>query len=177
LRGVCVDAQAATNDSAAGLSASADPLLGSLSFSSSDEPVEDTATSLEFDYRTRVLIYRGDVVAKQGDVKLTADTLTLALADGDTSALRNVVAEGNVRFSKGERRVSAGRAEFDQSKRLIVLNDNAVLEDDRGNVTGDRVRVYLDEGRTVVDGGSGRVRAVLHPSQSSGEPSADPETD
>jgi lipopolysaccharide export system protein LptA len=111
------------------------------------------------------LIYRGDVVAKQGEVKLAADVLTLSLAADSTSELRTVVAEGNVRFSKGDRRASVRRAEYDQAKRLIILDQDAVLEDARGNVSGDRVSVYLDEGRTVVEGGEGRVRAVLRPAE------------
>ena len=106
-----------------------------------------------------------EVVAMQGDVRLAADTLTLALAADSTNGLRTVVAEGNVRFSKGDRRASARRAEYDQAKRMIVLDQDAVLEDSRGNVSGDRVSVYLDEGRTVVEGGEGRVRAVLRPAE------------
>lgn len=176
LRGVSAEAQAAVNQPApAKRGADADPLLGSLSFSSGDEPVEVTSKSLEFDYRTRVLTYRGDVVATQGDVKLAADILTLALAQDSTNGLRTVVAEGNVRFSKGARRASARRAEYDQAKRLIVLDQDAVLEDDRGNVSGDRVSVYLDEGRTVVEGGEGRVHAVLRPAQDDGDTAADAE--
>lgn len=98
-------------------------------------------------------------------MRLAADRLTLALsADPDSGGgVRSVVAEGNVRFSKGARRASAQRAEYDQARRLIVLERNAVIEDDRGNVTGDRVSIYLDEGRTVVEGGEGRVRALLRP--------------
>lgn len=173
-RGIAAEAQAAVTEPAS-RSASADPLLGSLSFTSSDEPVEVTARSLEFDYRTRVLTYRGDVVAKQGDVKLTADTLTLDLSEGEKSELRSVVAEGNVHFSKGDRRATAGRAVYDQQKRLIVLSQQAVLADDRGNVSGDSVHVYLDDGRTVIEGGSGRVRAVLRPSDRSGDAAGDAE--
>jgi lipopolysaccharide export system protein LptA len=115
-----------------------------------------------------VLTYRGDVVAQQGDVRLTADTLTLDLSEGGKSELKSVVAEGNVHFSKGDRRASAGRAVYDQDKRLIVLSRNAVLEDSRGNVSGDTVHVYLDDDRTVIEGGSGRVRAVLRPGKRSG---------
>lgn len=164
MRGISVEAQAAVSREAQPESApAADPLLGSLSFTDSQAPVEVTARSLEFDYRARVLVYRGDVVAKQDDVRLTAETLTLDLSGAEKSELKSLVAEGNVHFSKGDRRASASRAVYDQSKRLITLSRNAVLEDDRGNVSGDTVHVYLDDGRTVIEGGSGRVRAVLRP--------------
>jgi len=141
-----------------------DPFLGSFSFTSSNEPVEVTSKTLEFDYRARVLTYRGDVVAKQGDVELSSDTLTIDLSKGEAPELKTVVAEGHVRFSKGTRRATAEHAVYDQSKRLIVLSRNAVLSDDRGDVSGETVHVYLDESRTVIEGGSGRVRALLRPS-------------
>jgi lipopolysaccharide export system protein LptA len=178
-RGISAEAQAAVTQPRVSRE-SGDPLLGSLSFTSSDEPVEVTARSLEFDYRTRVLVYRGDVVAKQGDVQLKADTLTLDLRrdekSGEKSELRSVVAEGNVHFSKGDRRATAGRAVYNQAKRLIVLSDDAVLEDSRGNVSGDTVHVYLDEERTLIEGGSGRVRAVLRPKDKSPGETAKEET-
>jgi len=168
-RGISAEAQAAVHrPETTAPNRSGDPLLGSLSFTSSDEPVEVTADSLEFDYRTRVLIYRGNVVARQGDVQLSADSLTLDLSPGEKSELQSVVAEGNVHFSKGTRRATAGRAVYDQAKRLIVLSRNAVLSDERGNVSGDTVHVYLDDGRTVIEGGPGRVRAVLRPAASDG---------
>ncbi len=172
-RGISAEAQAAVTQPSASRD-SGDPLLGSLSFTSSDEPVEVTARSLEFDYRTRVLVYRGDVIAKQGDVQLKADSLTLDLSRDEKSDLRSVVAEGNVHFSKGDRRATAGRAVYDQGKRLIVLSRDAVLEDSRGNVSGDTVHVYLDEERTLIEGGPGRVRAVLRPKdESTGEKRAE----
>jgi lipopolysaccharide export system protein LptA len=174
MRGVGVQAQAAVSTGGhAEPDGSPDPLLGSLSFTSSDEPVEVTAQSLEFDYRTRVLTYRGDVIAEQGDVQLRADSLTLDLTKGEAAELHSVVAEGNVRFAKGDRRARADHAVYDQSLRRITLSRNAVLEDPRGNVSGDRVQVYLDDGRTVIDGGKGRVRAVLKPSDDARNPKAD----
>jgi lipopolysaccharide export system protein LptA len=152
-----------------------DPFLGSLSFTSSNEPVEVTSKSLEFDYRARVLTYRGDVVAKQGDVQLSADTLTIDLSKGEAPELKTVVAEGRVRFTKGTRRATAEHAVYDQSKRLIVLSRNAVLSDERGDVSGDSVHVYLDESRTVIEGGEGRVRAVLRPSSDDAGAGGDPQ--
>ena len=141
-------------------------VLQGLSFTKSKEPVSITADALEFDYRSRVLTYRGKVVAEQGDLKLQSDVLTLTLAKENGDRLESVVAEGHVQLVKGERSASAGRAEFDQKERTVILRLNAVVQAGANQVTGDKITVYLDDERTVVDGGESRVRAVIYPQQS-----------
>jgi lipopolysaccharide export system protein LptA len=74
-----------------------------------------------------------------------------------------VVADGDVHLWKGTRWATAGRAVFDQTRRTAVLSRDAVLHDGPNEVSGERVVVYLDEQRSVVEGGNGRVKAVLFP--------------
>ena len=143
-----------------------DPLLGSLSLGSSKEPIAVTADSLVFENRTHVLTYTGAVVATQGDMKLESKTLTVALDDQADSRLKEIVATGDVRLSKGTRWATAGRAVFDQTRRTVTLSDNAVLHDGPNQVSGEQVTVYLDDQRSEVTGGTGRVKALLFPSQS-----------
>ena len=141
------------------------PFLGALSFSNKRDPIAITADALEFDYRARVLTYNGAVVVTQGDMKLESETLKVALDDHVESRVKEVVAHGQVRISKGARWAKGGHAIFDQAHNTVVLSDNAELHDGPNQVTGDRVVVYLDEERSVVEGGSGRVKAVLFPSK------------
>lgn len=141
----------------------ADPLLGALSFGTSREPITINSDALEFDYRSRVLTYTGGVVATQGDMKLESKTLTVALDEHTGNKLKEVVALGDVRLSKGTRWATAGRAVFDQVQRTVVLSDNAVLHEGPNQVSGERVVVYLDQERSVVEGGNGRVKALLFP--------------
>ncbi len=140
-----------------------DPLLGALSLGSSREPISITADMLEFDYRQRVLTYKGHVTATQGDMKLQSSTLTVSLDDQAEGRVKEVVAEGDVHLEKGTRWATAGRAVFDQTRRTAVLSKDAVLHDGPNQVSGERVVVYLDEERSVVEGGNGRVKAVLFP--------------
>ncbi len=142
------------------------PVLGGFGFNASGEPIVVNANRLEFDYKAGKLLYRGQVVASQGDMKLESDVLTVLLDRAEDGKVTEVVAEGDVRMSKGTRRATAGRAVFDQTKRQVVLSDHAVLHDGPNEVSGDRVVVYLDDERSVVEGGSGRVKAVLFPPKS-----------
>lgn len=163
------EARAATRGAAedARPDASGNTLLGALSFTSSQEPISLSADALEFDYRKRVLTYKGGVVVTQGDMTLQSETLTVALdVSADNRAdnrIKEVVADGQVRLSQGSRWATGGRAVFDQTRHTVVLSQNAELHDGPNQVTGNRVVVYLDQERSVVEGGSGRVKAVLFP--------------
>jgi lipopolysaccharide export system protein LptA len=140
-------------------------LLGSFSFTSKREPISITADALEFDYRPRVLKYKGAVVATQGDMKLESRSLTVTLDAQVENRIKEVVADGQVRLSQGARWATGGRAVFDQNHNTVTLSDNAELHDGANLVKGDRVIVYLNEERSVVEGGKGRVEAVLVPPQ------------
>ena len=151
-----------------------------------DQPITVTSRTLEYDYKQNVVVYRGAVRAEQGDVHLTSDELTIHLASGEAPAekpepgkktdapasdsplggrvqLREIVATGNVRIDQGERWATGGRAVFDQTKRILLLTGDPVLHDGPNQIAGDRVVVYLDEDRSVVEGGQKRVKAVLFP--------------
>lgn len=139
------------------------------------EPITVTSSTLEYDYKQNVVVYRGEVVAVQGPVRLQGDTLTITLegqkdagGTGGAQRVRQIVAQGNVRIDHGARWATGGRAVFDQTARTLVLSDAPVLHDGSNEVAGDRVIVYLDEDRSVVEGGRRRVKAVLFPGKDGG---------
>src|SRR5262245_1424114 len=173
-----------------GVAAAADTLLDLGDMGHSKEPVTSTAERLEYDYKANVVVYRGAVEAVQGAAKLRSDTLTVRLlrepatpnpapaaapapnpsdgapsvGAGGGSKVQEIVAVGNVRIDQGTRWATGGRGVFDQTLRTFVLTESPVLHDGPNEVAGDRVTVFLDENRSVVDGGaSKRVKAVIHP--------------
>jgi lipopolysaccharide export system protein LptA len=157
-------------------------------FGNRKEPITVTSDSLEYDYKSNVAVYRGDVLATQGDMKLRSDMLTVTFERvGDNNGtdgkgrvpdpkggqrVRQIVAVGKVRIDNGERWATGGRASFDQAERTFVLTETPVLHDGSNEVAGDRVIVYLDQDRGVVEGGRKRVKAVLYPAKDAGGPSA-----
>ena len=179
---VIVAVLAATQVPAIGADAPADAprsrLLDATGLGKSKEPIIITSDRLEYDYRSNVVVYRGGVQALQGRLKIASDTLTVTFADGKDGAaapqgglalgagsarLKEIVAAGKVRIEDGTRWATGGRAVFDQANRTLVLSETPVLHDGANEVLGDRVIVYLDEDRSVVEGGRKRVKAVLHP--------------
>jgi lipopolysaccharide export system protein LptA len=155
-----------------------------------DQPITVSARTLEFDYKNNVVVYRGDVRAAQDDVHLRSDELTIRLRSADAKGapdatpkkeppagdatlggrveLREVVATGSVRIDQGERWATGGRAVFDQERRVLILSEDPVLHDGPNQIAGERVVVYLDENRSVVEGGDKRVKAVLFPERDAG---------
>jgi lipopolysaccharide export system protein LptA len=173
-------------------------LFQSLSLGSNKGPVRIDSDSLELDYKSSNVTYRGHVQVTQGDVTLTSDQLSIAYdpsavrladepangqpkADGqgpkakpaagsDADKIKEIIAEGNVKIRQGTRLAEGRRAVFDQAKQTVVLSDGAVLHDGPNQVAGERVIVYLKEDRSVVESGSNsRVKAVLYPGKEEGK--------
>jgi lipopolysaccharide export system protein LptA len=149
------------------------------------DPITVTADNLEYDYKSNVVVYKGTVEVVQGDVKLKSDNLTITLAgdakdaqkpaEGEPAAspdesarVKEIVALGNVRIDQGARWAVGGRAVFDQDNRTLVLTESPVLHEGKNEVAGDRVVVFLDEDRSVVEGGRKRVKAVFFPGSDGG---------
>jgi lipopolysaccharide export system protein LptA len=141
--------------------------LGQLSLNSSNEPIHVKSDELEFDYQANRVVYRGTVNVVQGDVAIDCKELVvnLARADGkDDLQLQEVVAIGDVVITQGLRKATGGRAIFDQVKRQVTLLENPVLRDGPNEVAGERIVVYLDENRSVVESSpKKRVSAILYP--------------
>jgi lipopolysaccharide export system protein LptA len=185
-------ARAAEEAPAGGRPTDQTDIFQSLSLGSRKEPIQINSDSLELDYKGSTLTYRGNVQVTQGDVTLTSDQLSIsydreaarrsgkaaaaAVPDqggaatgvlpgrGDADKIKEVVAEGNVRIRKGTRLAEGRRAVFDQAKQTIVLSDGAVLHEGPNQVAGERIVVYLQEERSVVESGANsRVKAVFYP--------------
>ena len=177
--------------------AGGDGLLDAGGFSNRKEPIHITSDNLEYDYKANVVVYRGDVLAIQGDMKVRSDTLTVTLVstrDGNGTPgtppstsdpvppgasnggqkVQEIIAVGNVRIDDGSRWATGGRAVFEQSSRTLVLTETPVLHDGPNEVAGDRVIVFLDENRSVVEGGRKRVKAVVFPGKDGGLSPAQP---
>lgn len=146
--------------------------LGDLSLSSRNEPIVVRSDQLEFDYQENRVVYRGKVNVRQGDLAIDCKELivNLARAEGEESlALREVVAVGDVVITQGTRRATGGRAVFDQVARRITLLEDPVLHDGPNEVTGEKLVVYLDEGRSVFESSpQKRVSAILYPGKGGG---------
>lgn len=153
-------------------------LVDSLSFADRTAPIDISSRSLEFFLEEKRVRYHNQVVATQGDVKLTCNLLTViyeeldeqnsakksptpspATANASSAAslssrqrLKEVIAEGDVKLTTENGYATGEKLVFNESKRTVTLSGNAVLHEGMNQVSGDRVIVYLDEKRSVVEG-------------------------
>lgn len=168
-------------------------LVDSLSFTSRKEPIHIRSRDLEFRYNEKRVTYRGNVVVIQGETTLKSDTLTVTYEEPATKdaaqpkikntasekgsaqanapntssqqQLKEIVAEGNVDITSGDRHATAKKAVFTQAARTVVLTGNVVLQENDNRVTGEKVTVFIDEKRTVVEGGGGKEGVEMIVSQ------------
>ena len=61
--------------------------------------------------------------------------------------------------------MTGDKAVFDGSEEIITVSGNTTVRDGNNSISGDRITVYLKEGRSVVENSGGRVRAVIFPRQ------------
>ena len=165
----------------------------SLSLTSRHEPIHISSRELEFLYEEKRVIYRGDVVAVQGDVTMKSDLLTVTYEDvpaapdavvktektekpeetskaASKQRIKEIIAEGHVDITSGDRRATGKKAIFNELQRTVVLTGDAHVQELGNWVSGERVTVYLDEKRSVVEGGGSDRRAEMeiHPEQQEG---------
>lgn len=151
--------------------------FGALDFTSRKEPIHIRSHDLEFFYNQKRIIYRGSVVATQGDSTLKSRTLTVMYEDvtptpaaqgsGTANAskgqkIKEIIAEENVEITSATRQATCHKAVFSDAARTITLTGNASLRDEANEVTGQKVTIYVDEGRTTVEGDP---KMILTPKQ------------
>lgn len=132
-------------------------------FTKSNEPIDIISDTVEANQKQNTVTFKGNVVAKQGDTTLYANTLVI-LYDGDTKKMKEVIATGNVKIVQLERRATSQKATFYQDENKAVLDGEAVVREGENVIRGERVTFYVDEERSVVEGEKGsRVTTHITP--------------
>ena len=130
----------------------------------SNSPIVIDADRMEAMKKEGLVIFTGNVVAKQDNSTQTADRMEVYLDDKGERVLR-IVSTGNVKVVTEDCRTgTARRAEYyDDEQRLLLLGDAKVWQEDNV-VTGEEIEILLAEDRSTVKGGSrGRVKSVFYP--------------
>ncbi|WP_293443368.1 lipopolysaccharide transport periplasmic protein LptA [Persephonella sp.] len=127
------------------------------------EPVVIEADTLEYLKKNSMIIYKGNVVVKKGDFTLKSDLLKIFLDEkGD---IKKIIATGNVRFVKGNRKGKSEKAEYFKDKNYLILLGNAELQQNSNIIEGDEIVYYLDTEKAEVKGKHKRVRSIFFPEE------------
>jgi lipopolysaccharide export system protein LptA len=132
-------------------------------FTASRAPIDITSDTVEGDQKQNRVTFQGNVIAKQEDMTLYANTLVV-IYDPDTKKLKEIIAIGNVKVVQLDRRATGQKATFDQDKNKVILDGDAVVREGANVIRGERITFYVEEERSVVEPGKGgRVSTSITP--------------
>ncbi|MGA2401151.1 MAG: LptA/OstA family protein [Syntrophobacteraceae bacterium] len=140
----------------------------------SESPIHITADRMETKQDERTIVFEGHVFVQQDDLMINSNRLKLVLLSADklpassdsTPAQRidYIEFEGSVKVTQKDRLATANKAVFYQKEQKIVLHGRPVVTRGQDRIEGNLITIYLQQGRSVVEGGSGApVQAVLFP--------------
>lgn len=130
--------------------------------SNSRAPIDLSANFSSFDQNTGMLIYTGNVVVHQGDVKMRADAMKAKLKDSKPT---HIYADGRVVIDAPSGIATGDNGVYDITPRIITLTGHVVLTTkDKKVIRGQQLVVNLATGLATLDGGqnkTGRVQALF----------------
>ena len=142
-----------------------------------NHPIEITADRLDAYDTNKVVLFSGNAVATQGDRVIKAEKIALYYKkeqreagregvqdSGKAGDLDKIEAKGHVSVSQGDRLVTGEQAVYYQESQKIVMTGSAVMQQGNNVVRGDKIEVFLNENRGVVEAAENkRVKATIYP--------------
>lgn len=136
----------------------------------SDAPLEIVSNKSEYLQNEGRGVYTGNVVATQGESRITTDKLTFICSKTTTASgqaecdeIEVLIAEGKVFYIAPDVRIRGDRAQYDFPSDTITITGDVILSrGDDGVVRGTNVVYSIGEGRTVITAGNNRVTSVFN---------------
>ena len=131
-----------------------------------DAPIQIEADKMTSTEKTNSVVFTGEVDARQGDVRIRTDKMTVYYTAKDTKAsktqkekkatqqVEKLICLGNVEITRGEWLGTSKKMIYLSKERQVILTDNAKAWQGQNMVSGDKIIYYLDEGRSEVVGKS-----------------------
>ena len=137
------------------------------------DPIYITADWMEVDQNKNTITYKGRVVTIQADMTMRSETL-VAYYDPEMKQMKQIIAEGKVNATQGNRVATGEKAVFDDKTKTVTLTGNPVMRQGNSQVSGTRVIYYMDQDRAVAESdGKVRVKATIFPEDLQGQDKAD----
>lgn len=140
-----------------------------------DQPVNISSDSLEYSNKENTAIFRGNVVARQGDMSMFADQMeaTYAGKSGEKNqkgGIKELSATGHVKIIQRDRIATGQKIVFYGDEQKIVATGNPRVWQGENVIVGNKITVYLKQDRSVVEGTpQDRVSATIQPKEKKGK--------
>ncbi len=139
-------------------------------------PIEITADKLEVKQKEELAIFSGNVEARQGEMILNAQSLTVYYANQNmnesSQTVSKIDAKGEVFFSSKNETAQSEEGMYDVEKGIIFLKGNVILTQGENILRGNSLLMNLTNGTNSMSGMSnnsgensseGRVKGLFHP--------------
>lgn len=123
--------------------------------------LEVTADQLDVDQSTGASVFTGNVLAVQGDLRLTAGSLRLEYTAGATEGSQRIdrlIAEGGVTLVTPSEAIEAREAIYALGRGTLDMTGSVLLVQGANVLSGERFTADLNTGSGRI---SGRVRTVI----------------
>ncbi len=127
------------------------------------QPIDITSDKVEAFWKENLIIFRGNVIARQKDMVIYADSVE-ALMIEDGKGIERVIAGGNVKIQQGLRVANCEKAVFYNVDQKVILTGDPKVSEGDNIVSGDEIIFDIDKNRVEVKGGTGgRGKAKIQP--------------
>jgi len=142
-------------------------------------PIQIEADRMESSRENGAVMFFGNVNARQDELTIQADQMTVLYARTEASNLppeatadlnrkvSKITAKGNVKIVQGEWIAAGDTMDFNAEERIVILTGSATAWQKQNMVSGERIVLYLDEGKSIVESSpqdGERVKAFIYPS-------------
>jgi len=128
------------------------------------QPIEITAERLSIDQDDGSALFSGNVIAGQGEMRLSADEMRVEYVSDDSAAdagqISRLFASGSVTLVNGDDAAEARQAVYVIVSGDLVLTGDVVLIRGQSTLAANRMEVNLESGVATMEG---RVRTILNP--------------
>jgi len=136
------------------------------------DPIYITADWMEVDQTKNTVTYKGRVVTIQADMTMRSETL-IAYFDPESKQMKQIVSEGKVNVTQGDRIATGEKAVFDDKSKTVTLTGSPVMRQGNNQISGVKVIYFTEQDRSVVEGDKNvRVQATIFPDELKGREAA-----
>jgi len=137
-------------------------LTGTICAIGADAPIHIEANKMTSTEKSNSVVFTGDVDAKQGDVRIRSDKMTVFYTPkgnketkgATTQQVEKLICVGNVEVTRAEWLGTSKKMIYLSKERQVILTQKAKAWQGQNMVSGDKIIYYLDEGRSEVIGGT-----------------------
>jgi outer membrane protein assembly factor BamD len=133
------------------------------------QPIDITSDRVEAYAKDNLIIFKGNVMARQKDIVIYADSIEASMIEG-AKGIEKVVAGGNVKMQLGRRVANCQKAVFYNLDQKVVLTGEPKLSEGDNIVSGDEIVYDIERNRVEVKGGTGgRGKVRIQPGEEFGK--------